>query len=125
MIPQATLQELTFLRDQVAMYQERERVLFRERDSGVRNIVRTWPALTATHARMLWALAQGGLMDRDQLAALCSHDEDADIRSVDSQIKRVRRKMPGITIRNVYGIGYELLEPWRERVRAAAKGQGA
>jgi len=125
MIPPETLRELTQLRERVAYLEERERLLFQDRDHAVKNICMVWPAVTATHARMLWAMARGQIMERESLLALIGHDDSEDIRLVDSQVKRIRERLPGIAIRSHYGLGYELAPPWTDLVRAAATGRGA
>jgi hypothetical protein len=125
MIPAETLRELSDLRSQVAYYRERERVLFDERESAVKNIRNTWPKVTVSMARMLWAMARrGGIMEREKLLALAGIESD-DLRSVDWRLKYIRKRIPGITIISHYGLGYELAEPWASRVKSAAKGREA
>jgi DNA-binding response OmpR family regulator len=72
---------------------------------------------------MHWAMTRGTILTREHLAALAGHDDSNDIRTVDSHIKRVRQRIPGVGIIAHYGIGYELAEPWASRVKAAGKGQ--
>ncbi len=124
MIPAETLRELAYLRDRVAELEERERLLFGEREAAVKNIIKAWPKLTVSMARMLWAMARTRIVERDQILALVSLETD-DIRAVDWRLKYVRKHIPGIDIGSVYGLGYELREPWAGRVKAIARGMQA
>ncbi len=124
MIPAETLRELAYLRDRVAELEERERLLFGERDEAVKNIIKTWPKLTVSMARMVWAMSRTRIVEREQLLALAGVETD-DLRAVDWRLKYVRRRIPGIDIASVYGMGYELREPWVGYVRQVARGMQA
>jgi DNA-binding response OmpR family regulator len=79
--------------------------------------------ITIGEAKLLRAFATGKTMTRERIAALCCHAEDGDLRLADSQVKRVRRKMPWLEIRTLYGIGYcvegRALDLLRAKMRAA------
>lgn len=125
MIPQETLRELSDLRARVADLEERERLLFEERSHAVKSLRLAFPKLSVSHARMIWAMSRGKIMERAALMALIGADEFCDERIIDSHIKRIRRCVPDIAIMSHYGIGYELCEPWVTRVKAIVSGQAA
>jgi DNA-binding response OmpR family regulator len=81
--------------------------------------------LTISLARMLMALCKGVPMGRDQLAVLCRHAEFSDPRLVDSQIKRLRRRLKtcGIEVKTLYGVGYALTGSHLAAARAFMKGE--
>jgi DNA-binding response OmpR family regulator len=64
-------------------------------------------------------------MGRDQLAVMCQHTEFSDPRLVDSQIKRLRKRLKtvGIEVRTLYGIGYALTGPHLAAARAFMTGE--
>jgi DNA-binding response OmpR family regulator len=69
-------------------------------------------------SKMLLALSRGGIMSRVQLLCHgCANGEDNDVRLVDSQIKRLRKKAPWIRVITHYGYGYELAPESVKKVR--------
>ena len=105
MMNQTVATELAFLRDRVE-YLEME-IARRDTDaeSGVAEIMRV-SGLSMGLARMLKALSNGQVMTRDRLSVLCCHEDSAAVRNVDSQIRRLRRRLPMLKIKNLYGFGY-------------------
>lgn len=82
-------------------------------------IANTTVDLTAKEIETLACLAQheGKVLTREQLLnAVWGYDYYGDTRVVDTQIKRIRKKLPsdgaGFTIKAIYGVGYmvEILE---------------
>lgn len=120
MIPPETLRELTQLRERVA-YLEAEVALLRDTRSTQLERVKTALGVSVGEARALVALGKGGLLTRDQAMGLhLSRVSDCDLRSLDSIVKRLRRRLPWLKITTHYGLGYEIED--REslkRVRAA------
>lgn len=64
--------------------------------------------ITKTHATLLSALATGAVMTREMISETCRYCEDCSIRNVDSNVKRLRKKIrpQGIDIKTLYGVGY-------------------
>ena len=116
MLQSVYIAEVTELRDRVA-YLEAE---LARRDTcavdDVGNLMRGH-GISVGIARVLVALSSGKTMTRDQLAILCVHNSDGDIRLVDCQIKRVRKAVPAIKITTLYGIGYCIDEPYLSKLR--------
>lgn len=124
MIPPETLKELTQLRDRVAYLEAELEMLHDRRNRGIEDIVREL-GVTVNTARLLAALAHGGILTRDQAMAMeLFRLRDGDPRSLDSQVKRLRRQLPWITIKTIYGLGYEIEdEVCLKRLRAITRGQ--
>src|SRR3569833_728483 len=85
-------------------------------------------SLTVTEFMILEALAQrpGVVKSRNQLMDV-AYQEDiyVDDRTIDSHIKRLRRKFRAVdpefkAIETLYGVGYRFGEEWRRRGRVAA-----
>src|SRR3569833_4128027 len=85
-------------------------------------------SLTVTEFMILEALAQrpGVVKSRNQLMDV-AYQEDiyVDDRTIDSHIKRLRRKFREVdrefkAIETLYGVGYRFAEEWRRRGRVAA-----
>lgn len=124
MIPTETLQELTQLRERVA-YLEAELDLLRDSNGKkVELLVRAFGIKVST-ARLLVALAKGGILTRDQAMGLeLSRVSDCDYRSLDSLIKRARQQLPWLKITTVYGLGYCLDDAASmKRIRSALEGR--
>jgi len=123
MIPQETLRELVQLRERVADLEAELAELKNvkvEHELGVRKAFDLSPGTS----KMLLALARGGIMSREQLMHHgCAAGADHDLRLVDSQVKRIRQRLPWVQIKSHYGYGYELAPESVARVRAAAKGE--
>ena len=73
--------------------------------------------LTARQVELLRCLAEnaGRVLSREQLLnRVWGYDYYGDTRVVDTQIKRIRQKLPGegvgFEIRTIYGVGYKLEE---------------
>lgn len=81
--------------------------------------------LTAGEARMIRALAHAGgaPLTRAVLAEAIQNEID-DLRTVDSHVKRTRRKVGHrLPIDSIYGIGYRLLPATAQQVRAVMAGK--
>lgn len=103
--PDTVYADLARLRDRVAELEaeiERRDRHFRAEAAELMSTT----GLTISMARMLLALSTGRPMSRDQLAVLCGHEDGCDPRLVDSQIKRLRRRLPWLRITSLYGAGY-------------------
>lgn len=122
-IPRETLEELTRLRDRVA-YLEAELALARDDDSRRIERVMSGYRITVGQARLLIALARGGVLTLDQAVGLdLFRIDDCDPRSLDSHIKRLRCRLPWLKIRSLYGLGYELEEESLVAVRKVMGGR--
>lgn len=122
-IPHETLRELVELRERV---KDLEAELAELKNTKHEDEIRLREALglTAGTTKMLLALARGGIMSREQLLYHgCANGEDNDIRLVDSQVKRIRQRVPWIKIRSHYGYGYELHPDSVKEVRALITGK--
>lgn len=97
--------EIVRLREEVADLKAEIARRDEEANSAVASVmIRT--GLTKTLARILVALSTGGFYSRDRLLVLCGYDEDAYERNIDSQIKRFRKRVKGIRVKTLYGLGY-------------------
>lgn len=122
-IPAETLQELCQLRDRV-QYLEAELALYRDENNADTERVMKAFGVTFQQARTLIALARGGILTRDMAVALnLNRVRDADPRSLDSCIKRLRIALPQIEIKSHYGLGYELSPAFTKRVRQVLRGR--
>jgi DNA-binding response OmpR family regulator len=121
MIPQETLKELVQLRERVADL-EAELADLKKTDKAQELALRQNLGVPVGETRLLLALARGGIMSREQLVHFVRGDED-NIRNVDSQIKRIRKRLPWIRrdLVSHYGYGYELEGEGLKRVRDAVK----
>ena len=118
MIPAETLRELVELRERV---QDLEQELADLKNTKVQDELRLREALNISPGttKMLLALARGGIMSREQLLCHgCANGEDNGVRLVDSQVKRIRRRLPWVKIISHYGYGYELHPESVKTVRA-------
>lgn len=77
--------------------------------------------VSKTHALMIRLLSSGGCISRERMLEEY-RGEDLDIRNVDSQIKRIRQRIGSLTIRNVYGLGYDMDHASCAQVRAVMSG---
>lgn len=121
MIPRETLEELTLLRARVDELEEEVRLLRGEHDQGVRAIIGAMKT-TVGEAKLLFALAPGTVMSRDQILRRCCHSDDGDPRLVDSMVKRCRARHPSIQFESQYGVGYRLAPASARRIRQIIKG---
>lgn len=121
MIPQETLRELVQLRERVADL-EAELADLKRTDQQQELNLRQNLQMPMGETRLLLALARGGIMSREQLVHCVRGDED-NIRNVDSQVKRIRQRLPWIRpyLTSHYGYGYELTGEGLKRVREAMK----
>lgn len=128
-IPRETLEELTFLRQRnaelEAMVADR-----RKADQDSVTALRRNTGLSVGQALILAALAQGGIMSREQLMVARYGDCDAcdmGVSNIDSIIKRLRKALarvsPKVTITSHYGFGYELAGESLVTVRRMIKGR--
>lgn len=109
-VPVQTLQELERLRARV---EELEYELDMMRDSVNAEVasLMDYFDLTATEARMIRALAHAGgaPLSRPVLVDALGTEID-DLRTVDSHVKRIRRKVGSrLPVDSIYGIGYRVL----------------
>lgn len=124
-IPAETLRELVFLRERVA---DLEAELADLKNTRQQDEIRLLQALNVSPGttKMLLALARGGIMSREQLLHHgCANGEDNGLRLVDSQIKRIRQRLPWIKIRSHYGYGYELEPESIKVIRNIIRGEQA
>jgi len=118
-IPQQTLDELVALRNRVSDLEAELANLKGQQQDQLLNVHQNLGA-TVGQSRMLIAMAKGGIMSREQLMHFgIQNAEWGDIRLVDSMIKRIRQRLPWITIEAHYGIGSELTGDSLTRVHAA------
>jgi DNA-binding response OmpR family regulator len=99
-------QEVTQLRQKVEALEAELEVYRVNSDADELAAIMRGLRCTIGEAKLLRAFATGKTMTRERIAALCCHVEDGDLRLADSQVKRVRRKLPWLYIRTLYGIGY-------------------
>lgn len=124
-VPPETLQELTALRQRVE-YLEAENALLRDLDSARIKAVMDAYGITVVQARTLIALARGGVLTRDIAVGLeLNRVRDADPRSLDSCVKRLRQALPWLKIKSLYGLGYELEPEALKAVRQVIQQAGA
>lgn len=64
--------------------------------------------LTIGESRLLMALATGLTLSRAQLLDAIGSNEDNCERTIDSHVKRARRKLPWLEIETLYGVGYAM-----------------
>lgn len=116
-VPPETLKELVALRQRVE-YLEAEVAMLRDVDGEQVKAVRLAFDCTTQQACTLIAMARGGILTRQQALDMELHrTEDAGLLSLDSCIKRIRKRIPSIKIKSHYGIGYELEPESRKAVR--------
>lgn len=116
-----TAEEVVWLRNHVETLEWELRMLKDLRATEVAALQQNM-GITVSMARILAALQHGAVLNRSQLAFHCCHSLDADDRLVDSQVKRVRRRLPYLDIVTYYGAGYGLSEGSASRVRAIIRG---
>jgi DNA-binding response OmpR family regulator len=107
MLDKATYTELEALRERVAVL-EYELHLLRETNNREVVAIMTNGNVTVGQAKMLQALSSGHVKERGELAAICCRDENESYRAIDTMIKHTRRRVPGLVISSIYGIGYQL-----------------
>ena len=105
--PDSVYAELARLRQRVAEIEAELDRRDRNSRAEVAEVMRA-TGLTIGQARMMVALATGKVLSRDQLAAMCCHDDCGDPRNVDSQVKRLRKRLPWLRVSSLYGVGYAL-----------------
>jgi DNA-binding response OmpR family regulator len=78
--------------------------------------------LTAKEALVLLLLSRRSVVESHQIRDIyCDHPERTSPIEARSAVKRIRRKVgKAIRIQSVYGVGYELEEDSRKRVRDVA-----
>ena len=112
------LREIAALKDRIedleAEIAEMKAALARDAE----NIFRAFD-VTVYQARTLAMLATGRIMTRDSLARVCLKGDGENVRNVDWQIKRIRMRNTGLTIKTVYNAGYCLEGESLKMVRAA------
>lgn len=64
--------------------------------------------LTVGEAKVLLLLMSGHTMSRAQILDGIGSDESECERNVDSHVKRIRKKLPWLTIETLYGLGYAM-----------------
>lgn len=124
MIPMETLRELERLRARVEELEYELDCMKSCVDTEVVNIMDHYD-LTHTEARMIRAMAHaaGAPMSRPVLVEAMQSDLD-DLRTVDSHVKRIRRKVGAtLPIDSIYGIGYRLLPETAREVRDVMAGR--
>jgi len=115
--------EVTALRERVEELEAQLAAITERVEIGVEWLSRRW-GLTRKQARILCALSTGHIMSRDRLASLGCVREYTDVRNIDTTIKHLRRKMPDIKIKSMYGLGYMIDGDELKYVRAAMKPPG-
>jgi hypothetical protein len=120
MIPRETLQELIKLRERVADL-EAEIAMLRDHDTAQVKAIRSAFNCTTQQARTIIAMSRGILTRQQALDMDIPRTEDASLLSLDSCIKRIRKRFPSLKIRSHYGIGYELDPESRNAVRHILK----
>lgn len=83
---------------------------------------------THTDARVIHALVTNGRRSKDQLYFAMYGDDDQapDPKIVDVYICKIRKKLPiGVTINTVWGLGYEMSDASRDKLRALRSGSPA
>lgn len=121
-----TLREIEFLRQRVEELEYELGTLKCEADAEVTRLMDYFD-LTTNEARIIRALcfANGSPLPRPVLAEVIS-SEPEDLRTIDSHIKRIRRKpvpQAELPIDTLYGLGYRLLPETAKRVKEIMAGQ--
>lgn len=118
-IPRETLDELVKLRDRVA-YLEAEIELLRDEDATHIAVLVSRLGVTVRQARILAVMVRG-ILTRDQAIALALHRvEDAARNSLDTQIKHLRKRLPWLKVKTIYGLGYVIEDPAsKKRIQTA------
>lgn len=122
-IPLETLREMEALRQRVEELEYELGELRSKVDFEVANLMDFYD-LTHNEARIVRALtlAHGAPLERSAICESMSGEIDY-IRTVDSHIKRIRRKCAGrLAIHSLYGIGYRILQEDAKAVRAVMDG---
>lgn len=120
-VPTETLQELIALRQRVADLEAEIEDLRGKRHDAVKALHANL-GTSVGESMMLTALAQGGVLHREQLLAFAHKGAFVDdVRLVDSAVKRIRKRLPWIQIQSHYGFGYELEGESLVRVREAMR----
>jgi DNA-binding response OmpR family regulator len=125
MIPQETLRELVQLRERVADLEAEIATLRAETRSRVEVICRALD-VSVGQGHLLLAFAENAYISHAQISAYILRDisEDAEMHDVRSRIKRLRRRVPWLKIKPVYGLGYEVEDESLERLRATIRSGG-
>lgn len=122
MIPPESLAELTKLRDRVA-YLEAELDL--ARDAHNKKIERLIAGLgiSVNQARTIMAMDRKVLTRQAAMGLDLHRVSDCEYRSLDSLIKHMRRRVPWLKVRTIYGLGYIIDDPESlKRIHAALGG---
>lgn len=116
MIPQETLKELVQLRTRVEEL-EAELTYLKSHDKNALNAIRLSLCVTIGEARTLLVMSRGGIISNEQIIdAYCDGLKENPILARDA-IKRIRKRVPDLTIISHYGFGYELEGESLKRVR--------
>ena len=95
--------------------------------SGILNLRQSF-GMTRQVALLVAALSSGRVGTRETLcAAIAEWNDDIFVRSVDVSVFKARRCLQpfGISIRNIFGVGYVMDAADAARVRAVMKGEPA
>lgn len=125
-IPPETLRELETLRARVEELEFELERLNSTADTEVTALMDYFD-LTAGEARMIRAMAHSGgaPLSRPVLVEVIQNEID-DLRTVDSHVKRIRKKCGHrLPIDSIYGIGYRLLPATAKTVREVMAGKTA
>lgn len=123
-IPIETLRELESLRARVEELEYELDSLKSTVDTEVASLMDYYD-LTAGEARMIRAMAHAGgaPLSRPVLVEVIQNDIE-DLRTVDSHVKRIRRKVGAkLPIDSIYGIGYRLLPDTAKLARDVMAGR--
>ena len=115
------LREIAALKDRIEDLEAELEELKTTFNRDAENIWRSFD-VTIYQARALALMSSGRIITRASLARVCLKGDGDDERNVDWQIKRIRMRNTGLTIKTVYGAGYCLEGESLARVRAAMKG---
>lgn len=123
-IPLETLREMERLRARVEELEYELDCLKSTVDTEVAAIMDYYD-LTANEARIIRAMAHAGgaPLSRPSLVE-CVDNPIEDLRTIDSHVKRIRRKVnTRLPIDSIYGIGYRLLPDTAKQVRDVMAGK--
>jgi hypothetical protein len=96
---------------------EAEITYLKSHDNNALNAIRLALGVTIGEARTLLLLSRGGIINNEQIIdAYCDGPAENPVLARDA-IKRIRKRVPDLTIRSHYGFGYELEDESLKRVR--------